>query len=160
MKFGLVASLNKPSGNVTGVVSLGKILVPKQLELLHELAPKADVIAFLVNPNNAVAKADTSSVREAAQTKGLPPRRSASRFRRRCGCARMRSLNDRTQRRSGAGRLGPRMQDIDRPRYIQALSAPPHARRSRVDVESVPDVRGAKGVNRIGGHHRRRRHVG
>jgi putative ABC transport system substrate-binding protein len=71
VKFGLVASLNKPSGNVTGVVSLGKILVPKQLELLHELAPKADVIAFLVNPNNAVAKADTSSVREAAQTKGL-----------------------------------------------------------------------------------------
>ena len=69
VKFGLVASLNKPGGNVTGVVSLGKILVPKQFELLRELVPKADVIAFLVNPNNAVAKSDTSNVREAAQAK-------------------------------------------------------------------------------------------
>ncbi len=57
-------------------------------------------------------------------------------------------------------RVGPRMQDIDRPADIQALSAPPRTRRSRVDVESVPDVRGPKGVNRIGGHHRRRRDVG
>ena len=69
IKSGLVASLNKPGGNVTGVVSLGKIVVPKQLELLHELVPKADVMAFLVNPNNAVATLDTSNVREAAQTK-------------------------------------------------------------------------------------------
>ena len=69
VQAGLVASLNKPGGNVTGVVSLGKIVVPKQFELLHELVPKADVIAFLVNPTNAVAKLDTSHVREAAQTK-------------------------------------------------------------------------------------------
>ena len=69
VKSGLVASLNKPGGNVTGVVSLGKILLPKQFELLHELVPKADVIAFLVNPTNAVAKLDTSNLREAAQTK-------------------------------------------------------------------------------------------
>jgi ABC-type uncharacterized transport system substrate-binding protein len=54
VKAGLVASLAKPGGNGTGVVSLNKVLVPKQLELLHELVPKADVIAFLVNPNNAV----------------------------------------------------------------------------------------------------------
>lgn len=52
VQAGLVASFNKPGGNVTGVVSLNKILVPKQLELLHELVPKAGVIAFLVNPNN------------------------------------------------------------------------------------------------------------
>jgi ABC-type uncharacterized transport system substrate-binding protein len=45
--------------------------VPKQLELLHELVPKAGVIAFLVNPNNGVAKSDTSNVREAAQAKGV-----------------------------------------------------------------------------------------
>ena len=69
VKSGLVASLNKPGGNVTGVVSLGKIVVPKQFELLHELVPKADVIAFLVNATNAVAKLDTSNLREAAQTK-------------------------------------------------------------------------------------------
>jgi hypothetical protein len=52
------------------------------------------------------------------------------------------------------------MQDIDRPAYIQALSAPPSARRQRVDMDSVPDVRGPKGVNRIGGHHRCGRDVG
>jgi putative ABC transport system substrate-binding protein len=71
VKFGLVASLGKPGGNVTGVVSLNKILVPKQLELLHELVPKADVIGFLVNPNNGVVRFDTGNMREAAQTKGL-----------------------------------------------------------------------------------------
>jgi putative ABC transport system substrate-binding protein len=71
VRFGLVASLAKPGGNVTGVVSLNKILVPKQLELLHELVPKVDVIAFLVNPNNGVVGSDTSSMREAAQAKGL-----------------------------------------------------------------------------------------
>jgi putative ABC transport system substrate-binding protein len=71
VKAGLVASLAKPGGNVTGVVSLNKILVPKQLELLLELVPKADVIAFLVNPNNGVIGFDTSNMREAAQTKGL-----------------------------------------------------------------------------------------
>ncbi len=71
VEFGLVASLNKPGGNVTGVVSLNKIVVPKQLEFLHELVPKAGVIAFLVNPNNGVAKSDTNNVREAAQAKGV-----------------------------------------------------------------------------------------
>ena len=69
--FGLVASLNKPGGNITGVVSLNKILVPKQLELLHELVPKTEVIAFLVNPNNGVVRSDTSNMRAAAQTKGV-----------------------------------------------------------------------------------------
>jgi putative tryptophan/tyrosine transport system substrate-binding protein len=71
VKFGLVASLNRPGGNVTGVVSLGKILLPKQVELLHELVPKADPIGFLANPNNGVIHADTNSVWEAARTKGV-----------------------------------------------------------------------------------------
>jgi ABC-type uncharacterized transport system substrate-binding protein len=71
VKFGLVASLNRPGGNVTGVVSLNKILVPKQLELLHELVPKTEVIAFLVNPNNGVVGSDTSNMRAAAQSKGV-----------------------------------------------------------------------------------------
>jgi putative ABC transport system substrate-binding protein len=69
VQSGLVASLGKPGGNVTGVVSLNKILVPKQLELLHELTPKANVIAFLVNPNNGVVRSDTSNMREAAQNR-------------------------------------------------------------------------------------------
>jgi putative ABC transport system substrate-binding protein len=70
VKFGLVASLNRPGQNVTGVASLGKMLVAKQLEVLHELVPQADVIAFLVNPNNAVAGLDTSDVQAAADTLG------------------------------------------------------------------------------------------
>ena len=70
VQSGLVASLGKPGGNVTGVVSLNKILVPKQLELLHELT-RAKAIAFLVNPNNGVVRSDTSSMREAAQNRGV-----------------------------------------------------------------------------------------
>jgi putative ABC transport system substrate-binding protein len=66
IKFGLVASLNRPERNVTGVASLGKMLVAKQFELLHEVVPEADAVAFLVNPNNAVAALDTSDVEAAA----------------------------------------------------------------------------------------------
>jgi putative ABC transport system substrate-binding protein len=68
--FGLVASLNGPGANVTGVASLGKVLVAKRFELLRELVPKADAIAFLVNPNNAVAELDTSDARAAAAALG------------------------------------------------------------------------------------------
>jgi len=68
IKFGLVTSLSRPGQNVTGVASLGKILVAKQLEILHELVPRADATAFLVNPNNAVAELDTSDVQAAADT--------------------------------------------------------------------------------------------
>ena len=70
IKFGLVTSLSRPGQNVTGVASLGKILVAKQLEVLHELVPRADAIAFLVNPNNAVAELDTNDVQAAADTLG------------------------------------------------------------------------------------------
>ncbi|MFL6815555.1 MAG: ABC transporter substrate-binding protein [Bradyrhizobium sp.] len=66
VKFGLVASLNRPEGNVTGVASLGKVLVAKQFELLHEIIPNAEAVAFLVNQNNAVAALDTSDARAAA----------------------------------------------------------------------------------------------
>jgi putative tryptophan/tyrosine transport system substrate-binding protein len=68
--FGLVASLNRPGANVTGVASLGKVLVAKRFDLLRELVPKADAIAFLVNPNNAVAELDTSDARAAAAALG------------------------------------------------------------------------------------------
>jgi ABC-type uncharacterized transport system substrate-binding protein len=73
VKFGLVAHLNRPGGNVTGVASLGKVLVAKRFELLRELVPKAEAIAFVVNPNNAVADLDTSDAQSAADALGQRP---------------------------------------------------------------------------------------
>jgi putative ABC transport system substrate-binding protein len=70
VKFGLVHSLNKPGGHVTGVASLGKTLVAKHLELIHEIIPKGDTLVFVVNPNNAVAALDTGDVETAASTLG------------------------------------------------------------------------------------------
>src|SRR5262249_22415461 len=70
VKFGLITSFSKPGKNVTGVASLGKVLVAKQLEVLHELVPRANSIAFFVNPNNAVAGLDTSDAQAAAETLG------------------------------------------------------------------------------------------
>jgi putative ABC transport system substrate-binding protein len=56
----VVASLNRPGGNLTGINALQTALVAKRLELLHELIPAMTRIAFLVNPTNrAFAKADT-----------------------------------------------------------------------------------------------------
>jgi putative ABC transport system substrate-binding protein len=70
VKLGLVARLNKPDGNVTGVATLGKVLVAKQLELLHELVSKTAPVAFLVNPNNAVAQVEIGDAQEAAGALG------------------------------------------------------------------------------------------
>ena len=52
VKIGLVASLNRPGGNLTGVASLNMEVGPKRLELLRELIPTATIIALLVNPTN------------------------------------------------------------------------------------------------------------
>jgi putative ABC transport system substrate-binding protein len=70
VKGGLVASFNRPGGNVTGVSFLANILGAKRLELLHELMPKATVIAFVVNPNNPNAEPETSDMQEAARAVG------------------------------------------------------------------------------------------
>jgi putative tryptophan/tyrosine transport system substrate-binding protein len=70
--LGLVASLNRPGGNVTGVTSLGRELAPKRLGLLHELMPTASVMALLVNPTNtALTESTTRDVQDAAQALGL-----------------------------------------------------------------------------------------
>jgi putative ABC transport system substrate-binding protein len=71
VKLGLVSSLNKPDGNATGAVFLGKQLVAKQFELMHDLMPKADTIAFLVNSRNAATEDEASEMQAAASALGL-----------------------------------------------------------------------------------------
>jgi putative ABC transport system substrate-binding protein len=56
IKLGLVASLNRPGGNLTGVSLLNAELAPKRLAMLHELVPSATIIALLVNPANPNAE--------------------------------------------------------------------------------------------------------
>jgi putative ABC transport system substrate-binding protein len=67
---GLVASLNRPGGNLTGVSNLSVELGPKQLELLHELIPTASVIGLLVNPTNPNAETQVEDMRAAARALG------------------------------------------------------------------------------------------
>jgi putative ABC transport system substrate-binding protein len=69
--FGLVASLNRPAGNLTGVASLAGELGPKHLELLHELTPGATAIALLVNPSNPSSEPIVSELKAAARKLGL-----------------------------------------------------------------------------------------
>jgi putative ABC transport system substrate-binding protein len=68
---GLVASLARPGGNLTGVGVMMTELMPKRLELLSELVPQAGVIALLVNPNNASTERLIRDVQEAAVAKGV-----------------------------------------------------------------------------------------
>jgi putative ABC transport system substrate-binding protein len=71
VRTGLVASLNRPGGNVTGVSLIAAALDEKKLGLLHELVPKALFIAGLVNPNYPGAKAQTAEVQESASHLGV-----------------------------------------------------------------------------------------
>jgi ABC-type uncharacterized transport system substrate-binding protein len=72
VKAGLVTSLNRPGGNITGVSTLSGELVSKQLELLHELARKPTIVAALVNPTNpGLAETVSKELRAAANTLGL-----------------------------------------------------------------------------------------
>ncbi len=71
MKLGLVASLSRPGGNITGVSNLNLELGPKRLELLRELVPTAVVIALLVNPANPGAEDFTRNMHDAASTLGI-----------------------------------------------------------------------------------------
>jgi putative tryptophan/tyrosine transport system substrate-binding protein len=68
--YGLVASLARPGGNVTGVTFLGAELTIKQLEILHEVVPKATVIGMLENPTNPNAEAVRRDVQAAANALG------------------------------------------------------------------------------------------
>jgi putative tryptophan/tyrosine transport system substrate-binding protein len=72
VQLGLVASLGRPGGNITGVTSLHVEVAPKQLELLHELVPNATAMALVVNPANAARAASTTrQAQDAAHKLGL-----------------------------------------------------------------------------------------
>ncbi len=71
VQFGLVKSLARPGGNVTGVTVLDVELIPKAFELLHELVPGATTIGVLVNPNNLLIEAQTRESQIAAHNFGV-----------------------------------------------------------------------------------------
>ena len=70
VRLGLVASINRPGGNATGMSLLSSVLVAKQFELLHELVPHASVIGFLVHSHIPNAEPDTRDAQTAAHTLG------------------------------------------------------------------------------------------
>jgi putative ABC transport system substrate-binding protein len=70
VRDGLVTSMNRPGGNVTGVSRLAVTLAPKRLELLRELSPRATVIGLLVNPTNPRSELVIQQIEEAARATG------------------------------------------------------------------------------------------
>jgi putative ABC transport system substrate-binding protein len=71
VKFGVVASLNRPGGNITGVSLLAYLLDAKRVELLHESVPTGKVFAMLVNPKSTQAKAQLTDFQASARSLGL-----------------------------------------------------------------------------------------
>lgn len=72
VEIGIVPSLNRPGGNLTGVTQMSVGIVAKDLEILHELVPSAHTVALLVNPaNRDLSEPETREIRSAAQTLGL-----------------------------------------------------------------------------------------
>ena len=74
VKDGLIISLGRPGGNLTGLSLLNLAVAAKRLELLHELVPKAAMISVLVNPTNSQTAAELEQIQAAARTLGLQTR--------------------------------------------------------------------------------------
>jgi putative ABC transport system substrate-binding protein len=70
VRFGIVASLNRPGGNITGVTLIAYLLDAKRVELMHELVPNATAIALLVNPSSPQAVSQATDTRTATQASG------------------------------------------------------------------------------------------
>jgi putative ABC transport system substrate-binding protein len=71
VRLGVVASLNRPGGNITGITAMTVELGPKRLELLHQMAPAAGVVALLVDPTNPNAEPYSKALQAAAHALGL-----------------------------------------------------------------------------------------
>ena len=71
VQLGLVAGLNRPGGNVTGLAALTVEVEAKRLEVLHELLRTSAAVALLVNPNNPITEPETKGIRDAARSLGL-----------------------------------------------------------------------------------------
>jgi putative tryptophan/tyrosine transport system substrate-binding protein len=71
IKLGLVASFDRPGGNVTGVTSLASVVAAKQFEALYETVPSATVLGCLINPNNPNREEDTREAQKATQALGV-----------------------------------------------------------------------------------------
>jgi putative ABC transport system substrate-binding protein len=71
VESGLVANLNRPGGNVTGVTFLTIRLVAKRFEILHQIVPTATSIGYLINPNNPQLEAESREVEAAARSLGV-----------------------------------------------------------------------------------------
>jgi putative tryptophan/tyrosine transport system substrate-binding protein len=71
VRTGLVASLNQPGGNVTGVTLFVPLLVPKQMELIHQIVPNASLIAVLTNPENPTVLPGRPELEKTARENGM-----------------------------------------------------------------------------------------
>jgi putative ABC transport system substrate-binding protein len=68
---GLVTSLNRPGGNISGVTFLASETIPKRLQVLHELMPRAQAVGYLVNPENPITEGEVKNTAAAARQRGL-----------------------------------------------------------------------------------------
>jgi len=102
VRDGLVASLNRPGGNVTGVMSLNVELTAKRLGLLRELAPQATRFVALVSPNAVMTEATVKDVHASVPTLGFPSKsftRAIAIEGRDCGAAKIQRTAENAPRR-------------------------------------------------------------
>jgi putative ABC transport system substrate-binding protein len=71
VQSGLIASFNRPGGNITGIAALQADLIKKRVEVLHEMAPHASLMAVIVNPKNPYTEPEIRALEEGANSLGI-----------------------------------------------------------------------------------------